>query len=217
MSLLSNIQLGQKFNKLTIIELTIITSNSKTSIVKVKCDCGVEKEIKLENFRNTQSCGCLYRETRRTSKNKKHGYRNEPEYYIWRSMIQRCHNSKRKDFHRYGGRGIEVCPEWQQSFEKFISYVGDRPSNKHQIDRIDNTKGYEPGNVRWVTATTQMRNKTNNKIIEYQGQRKSVAQWAEDLNISRHMIYNRLRAGKSPEEALNPQYSPLYRGYKWNL
>jgi hypothetical protein len=74
-------------------------------------------------------------------------------------MIQRCTNPKFKQFKDYGGRGISLYPEWQVSFQRFIDHIGPRPSKHHSVDRIDNSKGYEPGNVRWATSKEQTVNK----------------------------------------------------------
>lgn len=87
-----------------------------------------------------------------------HGMSRTPEYRAWLNLIQRCENPREKDFHHYGGRGISVWPEWRASFAVFFTAVGRRPSPRHSLDRIDNDRGYEPGNVRWATQSEQMRN-----------------------------------------------------------
>lgn len=87
--------------------------------------------------------------------NKKHYHRQ-----IWRAMKSRCYNPKNmKDYKNWGGRGIQICDEWLNDFEEFKKYVGERPTPKHTIDRIDNEGNYEPGNVKWSTRTEQNNNK----------------------------------------------------------
>jgi hypothetical protein len=103
---------------------------------------------------NTKSCGCLAADVRT-----KNGQTSMPEYRHWRSMIKRCSAPPSwKDYHSYGGRGIRVCQEWLDSFEAFAAHIGPRPSPRHSVDRIDNDRGYEPGNVRWATHSQQLRN-----------------------------------------------------------
>jgi hypothetical protein len=80
------------------------------------------------------------------------------EYDAWREMRQRCGNPNNKDFRHYGGRGINVCDRWQESFAAFIADMGPRPEGM-TLDRIDVDGNYEPSNCRWATLTEQARNK----------------------------------------------------------
>jgi hypothetical protein len=98
-------------------------------------------------------------------------------------MIDRCTDSKRHDWHRYGGRGITVCQRWRNSYESFFADMGPRPSPQHSIDRIDNDGNYEPGNCRWATTLEQGSNKSNNRLLTFDGQTLTIAQWARKLGI----------------------------------
>lgn len=80
-----------------------------------------------------------------------------PEYGIWQGIWTRCRNPKRKDYVHYGARGVTVCDRWR-SFDAFLADMGARPSSRHSVERIDNARGYEPGNCRWATHTEQVRN-----------------------------------------------------------
>lgn len=80
------------------------------------------------------------------------------EYRIYKSIVQRCTNPKLPYWKNYGGRGIRIYEPWRKSFQAFFEYVGPRPSKHHSLDRIDNDRGYEPGNVRWATRMQQARN-----------------------------------------------------------
>jgi hypothetical protein len=82
-----------------------------------------------------------------------------PEYQAWLAMQKRCAvKNGHPDYSTYVERGIRVCREWERSFESFLSHIGPRPSPRHSVDRIDNDRGYEPGNVRWATPSEQLRN-----------------------------------------------------------
>ena len=136
----------------------------------VKCKCGNESVVagsKLVSG-HTQSCGCLAVETC-TKRSTKHGQASRAgksrEYNAWREMKRRCLNPHSKSYSLYGGKGVTVCPEWVDSFEVFFSHVGHCP-DKYELDRVDNSKGYEPNNVRWSSETTQSRNRGYCKLDE---------------------------------------------------
>lgn len=133
-----------------------------------QCKCGREVIVNSTNFRygNTKSCGCLRRE--RTLKPKyTHGMANSRLYRIWKAMKTRCSNPNPESWKNYGGRGIRVCSEWQNSFENFRDWsLANGYSENLTIDREDNDGNYEPGNCRWITRKRQCRNKTNNKMNE---------------------------------------------------
>lgn len=90
-----------------------------------------------------------------------------PGYGSLRSAIDRCHNPNSKDFARYGGRGITVCDRWRDDPSLFFSDIGERPEGA-TLDRIDGSRGYEPGNCRWATWTEQARNRSNNKLEDHE-------------------------------------------------
>lgn len=117
-------------------------------------------------------------------------------------MIQRCTLKTWRDYHNYGGRGITVAKEWVESFDAFLKSVGVRPSSKHSLDRIDNSRGYEPGNVRWSTWIQQANNRRNNRLLTFQGKTQSVRQWERQLGFKPPMLSQRLRKGWSIERAL---------------
>lgn len=124
-------------------------------------------------------------------------------YGIWYAMISRCHNQSDRVYDRYGGRGIQVCERWRNSFEDFLADVGERPSLVHTIDRIDNDRGYGSDNVRWATATEQNRNRRGTKKYELAGQSRTLAEWADLAGISYERVKQRILVyGWDLDEAL---------------
>lgn len=133
-----------------------------------------------------------------------------PEQGALINIIQRCTNPNNPQYSSYGGRGITVCDRWRHSFENFLADMGPRPSDKHSIDRIDNDGNYEPGNCRWATQREQCRNKRSNRIIEFDGVRLPVVDWAERLGVPVEMLRGRIKQGWSDEAiiATPRQHSP---------
>lgn len=87
------------------------------------------------------------------------GYSRHPLFGTWRAMISRCYNDTTISYKNYGARGIKVCDRWRRSFKNFLEDMGDKPSQKHTLDRIDNDGDYEPGNCKWSSRIHQAMNK----------------------------------------------------------
>jgi hypothetical protein len=124
------------------------------------------------------------------------------EYRIWASMKNRCHNPRDQGYAGYGGRGIQVCPRWRDSFENFIADMGRRPSKKHSIDRIENAGDYEPSNCRWATWKEQNNNLRTNRLLTLRGTTKTIHQWADEKGVDAKTLDARLRDGWSVEATL---------------
>jgi hypothetical protein len=125
----------------------------------------------------------------------------EPEFQIWNGMLGRCLNPRNKAFHRYGGAGITVCERWT-NFWLFIEDMGRRPTKAHSIDRMENSKGYEPGNCRWATRREQTLNRDFTRFIEFDGRSQCLTDWANEIGMSASGLSARLNAGWSAERAL---------------
>ncbi|MFB6955481.1 AP2 domain-containing protein [Streptomyces sp. NPDC056309] len=152
--------IGARFGRLTVVgEAVRGQSKRGKPYIGVRCDCGSEKTIRISTLgTNAKSCGCLNSEVS-SARSRTHGMRDSSEYAIWTSMKQRCLNPAHRRYENYGGRGITVCPRWQTSFEAFLADMGPRPSKDHTLDRLDNDRGYEPGNVAWRTYREQAANR----------------------------------------------------------
>ncbi|TCG09338.1 hypothetical protein BZM27_05925 [Paraburkholderia steynii] len=120
---------------------------------------------------------------------------------MWQDMWQRCTNPKTDRYPNYGGRGISVCERWK-SFENFFADMGQRPEGT-SIERKETNGNYEPSNCRWATPKEQGRNRTNNRFIEYNGERKCVSEWSEQFGIPHSTINNRLRLGLSLDQVFD--------------
>lgn len=195
---------GQRFGRLVVIERAENAKNGKAKWLCL-CDCG-NNTIVLGTHLNsghTQSCGCIHSEVVCAVMNK-HGACNSRLYRIWAGMIKRTYNQQSKDFGYYGGRGITVCDSWKNDFQPFHDWaIESGYSDNLTLDRIDNQKGYSPDNCRWVTMKIQCNNKSNNRFIEFRGERKTLSQWADLLGIKGCTLLWRLRKGWSIEKALS--------------
>jgi hypothetical protein len=194
--------------------LTAVSSAGSTSARVAKwvchCSCGSVLEVRSSDLvsGNTKSCGCLHRDRTR-SKNTRHGEtsgRNvSPEYLAWLSMRVRTTNTSAPGAKDYALRGITVCPSWENSFKQFLDDMGRKPSQKHSLDRVDNSLGYSKENCRWATASEQNRNKRNNVIVVYQDKCVKLVDLVDMLGLTKaqaKLIRGRLRRGWSHEAAI---------------
>ena len=156
---------GQKFGRLTVVSKAPRGARkNRRAVWNCLCDCGGEAVVGADALRSghARSCGCLSVETAKKT-HTKHGNAAggtvTAEYQAWVNMRSRCSDETAKCWKNYGGRGISVFPGWETSFEAFLSHVGPKPHPKYELDRIDNDKGYEPGNVRWVSKSQNNRNR----------------------------------------------------------
>lgn len=167
------------------------------------CECGLRVITSSSSLLRglTKSCGCLKTElfTKRVTT---HGMRHSPEYSVWCGIKERCNNPNAECYARYGGRGISICPRWQNSFEAFFEDMGPRPTPNHSVERKDNAKGYDPSNCRWATRVEQGQNKRNNILISARGLTKTAAAWGRITGIKQATIYYRIHNGWTAERAI---------------
>jgi hypothetical protein len=129
--------------------------------------------------------------------------RPSPEYRAWCSMIARCCVPSNSAYPRYGGAGITICARWRSSYEAFLLDMGRKPSSAHSLDRVENSKGYEPANCRWSTPPQQARNKRTARVIGYQERSYCLTDLASLAGISVQLLHYRLRRGWPVERAVN--------------
>lgn len=194
--------IGKRFGRLVVVKL-VGKNKQRNCDWLCMCDCGEKRVISSRYLRDgdTKSCGCLFLE----GNNKKHGYakagRISRIYQSWENMIARCTNINNHAYCHYGGRGITVCERWRK-FENFLEDMDEMPEG-HQIDRIDNNKGYCKSNCRWATRKQQMRNRRNNHLITFLGKTQCLIFWAEEFNINKTTLWDRIcKYGWSTEKAL---------------
>lgn len=127
--------------------------------------------------------------------------RIRPEYAVWSSMKARCLNPNSQQYKNYGERGIKVCERWML-FENFFADMGERPSSKHSLGRLENDGNYDPSNCAWQTKQEQDNNKRTNVFLEFNGVKLTVAQWAKRIGLNTDTLWMRINAGWSVEKAL---------------
>jgi len=201
------LEIGTKVNLLSI-KSDLITKNKKF-FYECLCDCGkvvlIQEQALITS--RTKSCGCLRKLC--AERTKKHGATAKDsslrkEFKTWIKIKERCFCTTSKDFKSYGAKGITLEPLFQNDFLAFLAHVGPAPSKDYSIDRIDNTKGYVIGNMRWATATQQARNRSTSLLITFNNEIKSLADWCELLNLPYDLTRSRIQDSHwSVEEAFS--------------
>lgn len=180
---------GRKFGRLTVIGIE--ERNSRKTYWVCQCDCGNIKIARSDALLSgaTKSCGCLKKEQDKTNldpqKITKHHLYNTRIYHIWQGMKARCDNPRNTRYHRYGGRGIKVCEEWENDFKAFHDWaIANGYEETLTIDRIDNDKGYSPDNCRWSDKKEQGNNRKTTIKITIGNATKSLTEWCEIFQIN---------------------------------
>jgi hypothetical protein len=185
-----------KRGRLTIIKENLQKKENGIRYVDVLCDCGIQKTIRLSNYKhgNTWSCGCLNIENVKIS-NTKHSQSRDYLYKRWDNIKKRCFYKKGKDYLKYGAKGITMCDEWKNDYTKFRDWAlanGYKP--ELQIDRINNNGNYQPNNCRWVTTRQNINNRSNTIYLVYNGKKDSLMNWARFLKVNKISTFrNRIK------------------------
>ena len=147
--------IGKKFGRLFITERLKNTNDGRTRW-KCECECGNVVSVTGRDLRigHTKSCGC-YKRDQSSKANKKHGLANTRLYFVWTNMINRCYDTRDRDYHNYGMRGIVVCDEWKGDPTNFIKWCSAQDIPKgYTLDRKNNNENYCPENCRFVSLAS---------------------------------------------------------------
>ena len=188
---------GQHFGNLVAIEK--VPSRKGKSRWKCQCECGNITIVTAGDLTsgNTTSCGCKLKEAYHKNgiRLKKHGMCRTRLYTCWCDMKRRCTNPKNSHFKDYGGRGIKVCEEWNNS-TNFIEWALNNGYREElTLDRIDVNGNYEPSNCRWITIKEQANNTRRNINVEINGETHNLTEWARITGINIQTLRSRYHSG----------------------
>lgn len=195
-----DITIGSVFGKLTVVSEAEPDARGQRHW-NCLCECGNTKRMMANNLKRgiVTACGCM-RTKRIGALRKTHGLSRTPEYNNWSCMVTRCHG---KADTRYKANGVFVCRGWRESFESFLSDMGERPTPDHSVDRLDNDGNYtcghceecvangSPMNLRWATFTEQMRNTSRSRFVTHKGVEMTIAEAAEMEGVPWHVMAGR--------------------------
>lgn len=172
---------GQRYGRWTVLRYAGRPASTSTNALWLcRCDCGTEKVVSSATLHTgrSQSCGCGLGPPRVKTR---HGETRTRLHRTWRNMKARCNCPGYDRYDRYGGRGIRVCPAWDESYEAFRDWArANGYRDDLEIDRIDNDGDYCPENCRWVSRREQTRNTSRNVHLTHEGETKLLCDWAVD-------------------------------------
>lgn len=213
---------GKRFGRLLVERMAAKRTKSGRVRWDCKCDCGNVKTVCGADLTagDSASCGCLKRDLL-VARNTKHGKTYSREYAVHQGMLKRCYNKNARYYHCWGGRGIKVCRRWRfgisgrSGFEVFYADMGECPSTRHSLDRIDNDGNYEPSNCRWATIREQSANRRTSVMLTVRGVTQTVEDWARSSGLRPNTIRSRLRLGWSPLEAITHKPNSFRHRPNW--
>lgn len=152
---------GQRNGKLVAVSPTGTKTSNGDYKWNFLCDCGGTRVVSLGMFSSKVNLSCKECAAQKVKEERStHGLsKNNKTYKAWNKIKERCYNKNSIDYQNYGAKGIVMSEDFRNDFVKFYAEVGEAPTKHHSIDRIDHTKGYVTGNMRWATDKQQARNK----------------------------------------------------------
>lgn len=177
--------------------LTAISDLGKGKSWHCKCTCGYTITVQRARLKSghTKSCGCLADENRKTA-SITHGMSRTPEYLTWLNMWHRTTYKNHESYDAYKDR---APPQEWKDFEVFFKEVGSKPTPKHTLERLDNTKPYGPGNVAWATRRENLLNKSTTRMFTVNGVTKPLLLWCEEYGIPYTTVFYRLKKTSDPK------------------
>lgn len=216
---LQSVKQWDKFWFMTVISNPFFTTTNEWlqyKVCKCKCRCWEKRIVSVGSliYWIIKSCWCRERgpnlKWKDANKHKTHGKSNSRVYKIWSWMKHRCFNKKSQFYYCYWGRWVTVCSEWM-NFEWFYKDMGDPPSDKHSIERVDVNWNYCKKNCIWIEVSKQSRNTRNNVFYKW----KPYTVFCEELGISKSTVSSRLKKWRSMEDAIYTR--PRYIGKRSRL
>lgn len=208
------VKVGQVFGRLTVIGVPYKWGKNYDKKVRVMCVCGKVKEVHIASLNNggTVSCGCFHKELF-SNITSTHKLSTHLIYRLWARLKTRCLNKNSVEYRKYGAKGVMICDEWRDDFMSFYNWAKDKWRKGLELDKdiLYNKKHgtrtgklYSPEYCCFVTGKANCRQKTTNRIIEYNGFKKTLIEWSEILGISAKVIGGRINKHKwSVERAMS--------------
>lgn len=202
-----DIKPGLEFGR-WVVERRVVGCRGKPGGWFCTCRCGNTDVIQSSDLRTgrSKSCGCLKSE-QLTARNTTHGLSKTPEYAVWCNIIQRCTNPNATHYDGYGGRGITFDSAWE-SFERFLSDMGPRPSPRHTVERKDVNGPYSSDNCVWLLGSRQGSNTRRTRWITVGDRRQSLQDWCRETGLKPATVLARLKLGWSEADAVTTPARP---------
>lgn len=201
---------GKRFSRLLVVgegEPYVSKSGRKDRQIICVCDCGETTLVRACHLRSghTTSCGC-YGDSVGGERARTHGKSFSSEFNSYNNMIARCYNPSLYAYKNYGGRGIQVCDDWigKGGFEKFYAHLGNKPSSKHTLERIDTNGNYEPNNVKWATRQEQIISRRIAVHITFNGEKHFLMDLCEKFCVRYQTAYRMMKRGLSGDDIFGP-------------
>jgi hypothetical protein len=193
---------------LSIAKPRLLPCGENLSMLRCVCICGKKVKISLSHFLNghTKSCGCRKRHFVKQARTKYIG-NIKGIYGSYKKMISRCYNQKDANYKNYGRRGVSVCDEWRNDYQKFLDWSlvnGWEPGLEIDKDIKGNGLLYSPSTCRWVTSLENMSCTSRTVNYDYNGENINLPEISRITGVKLTTLAGRVKnMGLSIEEAVS--------------